>query len=81
MTWRERLINLATRLSDLEGKTNQLSTLDHAHCMSPRLNDLDSEFKGHCYGLVDLIDDEEGVLKKQKILDEHDNDFLLAVRI
>ena len=60
---RASITRLATRLSEYEGKTDQPSTLDHAHRMSQRLNDLDSEFKCHHYGVVDLIDDEEGVLR------------------
>ena len=91
---RVSITRLATRLSEYEGKTDQPSTLDRAHHMSQRLNDLDSEFKCHHCVLVDLIDDEEGVLREQKILDEHnvhpisfvhdndiDNVFLLAARI
>jgi len=43
--------------------------------MSQRLDTLDSEFKCHHYGLIDLIEDEEGIIREQDILDEHDDNI------
>ncbi len=79
---RASITRLATRLVDLEGKTDQPSTLDLAHGMSKKLETLDSDFKVHHLSLVDAIKDEEAALEEQEVLDDHDDKTeVLAARI
>ena len=47
--------------------------LDHAGGMTRKLDALDSEFRTHRHALVDLVDDEETLLKEQSMLDDHDD--------
>ena len=79
---RASITRLASRLDDLEGKTDQISTRDAAQRMSQKVKELDSEFKTYHYGLIDLVDDDETLRKEQTVLDEHDDAIsLLATRI
>ena len=41
--------------------------------MSQKLVDLDSAFWIHHYALIDLIDDDESLVKEQDVLDTHDD--------
>jgi len=70
---RASITKLGTRIKDLEGKADQESTMSLAQQAKLRLEQLDSEFKAHHYGLVDAIDDEEALEQEQAILDEHDD--------
>ena len=57
-------------------------TLELAQGMSQKLSDLDAEFRMHHHALIDLIDDEEALAKKQEVLDAHDDLIAeLAVRV
>ena len=71
------ITHLATRLRDLEGKTDQSATFDLAEQLSKKLAKLNSELKVHHLAL-NLIDDEEILDKEQDILDEHDESSILA---
>ena len=79
---RASITRIATRLRDLEGKTDQPGTLELVQRMPPKLEALDAEFKTHHYALLDFVDDPEAVSKEQETLDDHDDDVtLLAVRM
>ena len=68
------ITRLGSRLIGLEDKADQPGTRDLAQRMAMKLETLDPEFKGHHLALVDLIEDEEVMRKKQDTLDEHDDD-------
>ena len=73
---------LFTRLKDLESKADQPATLDLVRQMSQKLESLESDFKIHHYALIYVIDDTESMLKKQDILDGHDDEMAtLSARI
>ena len=46
------ITRLNTRLTELETKVHEPSTLSHAKKLSAKLESLDSEFKVHHYGIV-----------------------------
>ncbi len=76
------ITRLGNCLGDLEGVTDQPSTLDLAQQLKKKLAELDSEFKTHHYGLIDIIDDDSVVEAEQAALDKHDEDVaMLTVRI
>lgn len=80
------LTRLKTRLTELEAKVREPSTLSHAHKLSPKLESLDSEFKAHHYAIVDALADneqlEENLAKEQDELDQHDMGIAkLSVRL
>ena len=76
------ITQLFTLLKDLESKGDQPATFDLARQMSQKLESLYSDFKFHHYPLINLIDDTEGLLKEQDILDGHDNEMAtLSTRI
>ena len=76
------ITRLTNRLKDLEKETDRSTTLELARGMTRKLDALDSDFRTHHHALIDLIDDEETLLREQSTLDEHD-DFVaeLAARI
>ena len=79
---RASLTRLNTKLTELEGSTDQSGTLDLARRLSTRLEVLDSEYKHHHYAIVDLIDEDEALQREQDALDEHDDNVaLLGIRI
>lgn len=41
--------------------------------MSQKLSDLDFDFRTQHQALIDLIDDEEALIKEQEVLDMHDD--------
>ena len=80
------LTRLKTRLTELEAKVREPSTLSHAHKLSPKLESLDAEFKAHHYAIVDMLADddnlEDNLAKEQDELDQHDNNIAeLSVRL
>ena len=78
------ITRLAKNLRELEGRTEEPSTLGLAQRMTQRLDTLDAEFKQLHSALIDLIDekDEEPLQKEQDTLDEHDEELsLLTVQV
>ena len=76
------ITRLSGRLAELEGRTDQPTTIDLARRMSQTLESLESEFKAHHQALIDIIDGEGDLQKEQDLLDQHDDDMSdLAVRI
>ena len=67
------ILKLSTKLTELEGKPDDPSTLGHAHRMGSKLSSLDSEFKVHHYSVVDLIVKEEELEEEQAEIDKHDD--------
>ena len=66
----------------MEGKIDQLSSIELASGLSKKLERIDSEFRTHHFTLVDVIEDEETVLREQEILEDHDDEIVaLTARI
>ena len=79
---RASITRLCRRLGELEGAADQPSTLDLTQQLKKKLEELDSEFKTHHYGLIDVIDDDHTLEGEQATLDKHDEDIAtLTVRI
>ena len=70
---RASVTKLGTKLTELEGKTEDPSTLSHAQHLSSRLDSLDSEFKTHHYSVVDLIVNDDELESEQNIIYQHDD--------
>ena len=69
------ITKLNTRLTELETKVHEPSTLSHAHELFAKLESLDSEFKVHHHSIIDVIPDDhvdEMMTKEQDELDQHD---------
>ena len=80
------ITRLNTRLTELETKVHEPSTLSHAQKLSAKLESLDSEFKVHHYGIIDTIPDDDHVdetmTKEQDELDQHDTNIAnLSIRL
>ena len=80
------ITRLNTRLTELETKVHEPSTLSHAQKLSAKLDSLDSEFKVHHYGIIDTIPDDDHVdetmTKEQDELDQHDTNIAnLSIRL
>ena len=69
---RASLTRLATRLRDLEGKSDQPSTLDFAQKLQKKLEELKSDFMTHHLALVEVRTKDEDLAAEQEILDIHD---------
>ena len=77
-TVRASITRKATRLKELEGKTDSTSH-DLAQGMVRKLESLDSEFHRHHFELLDLVPegDEDAMAKEQEALDHHDDEVAL----
>ena len=76
------ITHLTTHLKDLEDDVSQPGIIDHAQRMQQKLDALDTEFRSHHHNIVDLVDSEESLTRKQLALDQHDDLVAeLAVRI
>ena len=68
----------ATRLKgkvrELESKTDHPDTPSHARRILQRMETLNSEFKEHHYGVIELLESEEDLSREQTVLDEFDDD-------
>ena len=73
------ITKLATKLNDLESKADQSITLDLARRLKERLDTLDSEFKPHCYTLVEQIEEGTNLDREQETLDNHDDEVSVIV--
>ena len=79
---RASLTRLATRLRDLQGKTDQPDTLALAKRAKQKLIDLKTDFMTHHLALVDVITIEESLEAEQAILDSFDEEVAtLEIRI
>ena len=79
---RASITRLATRIRDLEGRVDRDDTLELAKQAKQKLEKLDVDFKTHHYNLIDVIDDEDSLLREQGIIDEHDDEqAVLAIRV
>lgn len=79
---RGSITRLATRLRDLEGKTDQPSTLDLAQGMALKLRNHDQEYRQHHYSLVELLEDDGDIEREQGTLDDLDDELAdLTVRV
>ena len=67
------LTRLTNRLKDLEDEVGSDETLDLAQRMYQKLSHLDTEFQTHHNAVIDLIDDEEALVKEQEVLEAHDD--------
>ena len=74
-TIRSSITRLINRLSILESKAADHTTLDLAQDAAKKLGELDREFRTHHYQLLDLIDEEDGeaLAREQRELDSHDD--------
>ena len=79
---RASVTKLGAKLTELEKKPDDPSTLGHAQRLGPKLESLDSEFKVHHYTVVELIAKEEDLDDEQAIFDQHDDTIAdLSARI
>ena len=78
---RASLTRLASRLRDLESKTDQPDTLDLAEWAKQKLRDLKVDFMAHHLALIDVIVDEGSLETEQGTLDSFDEEVVtLEVR-
>ncbi len=70
---RASLTKLATKVTELEGSTDNPDTLRVAQALVTKLKSLDHEFKSHHLSIVDLTDGEESLAEEQEALDSHDD--------
>ena len=76
---RGSVTRLRTRVSELEGSTDDTETADQARRLVTRLRTLAEEFKVHHYAVIDLLDDEGDLAKEQDIFDNFDDDVAQLV--
>ena len=70
---RASVTHLNKRVGELEGRRGEdPATFGHAQRALDKLENLDTEFKGYHFELLDLIDDEEALQAEQ---DEHDDNI------
>lgn len=78
---RASVTKLGTKVSELEGRTGDPSTLGHAQRLGSKLESLDSEFKARHYSVVELAKEEE-LEDEQAVIDQHDDTVAeLSIRI
>lgn len=65
--------NFGTKLTELEKKPDDPSTLSHAQRLGPKLESLNSEFKTHHYSVVELITKEDELDEEQSEFDVHED--------
>ena len=79
---RASITRLATRVRDVEGRVDRDDTQELAKQAKQKLEKLDVDFKTHNYNLINVIDDEDSLLREQVIIDEHDDEqAILAIRV
>jgi hypothetical protein len=74
---RASVTRLENRVNDLEAKP-ELDVGDRAMALQlmKRLSDLDAEFKGHHFSIIDLVD-ETAVDGEQSALNDHDDRVII----
>lgn len=71
---RASITHLSTRLTELEKKAGDPSTLDLVSGMSQKLKTLDSAYRTCHIELVDTIETKNEVKAEQEVLDNHDDE-------
>ncbi len=67
------ITRLTTRLTELEGVTEESTTSSHAQLLRKKLDTLDADFKLHHLAVIDAVVNDEAAAEEQLELDSHDD--------